>query len=208
MGNHEVDRTKVPEEDKAIVQAENRIGKFSDFYYRIISKDAIPWVEEYKQFEKDYYTQNAVAGHSYEQDKLASYHTINIDGQIVHIMSLNSAWVTCTSEEYVWIEREQIMDFNRKVRTSPRAINIVVSHNHFMDIDDRNQQVAICNALTSFVNICFIGHTHQGDDNGIETDEGYTYFNIAPGLNLANVRERMAEFLNGFMIVDYNLSER
>jgi len=208
MGNHEVNRAEVPAEDKAIAQSENRAGKFSDFYYRIISKESIPWIEEYKQYEKDYYTQNAVAGHSYEQDKLASYHTINLDGQIVHVMSLNSTWATCTSEEYVWIERDQIMDFNRKVRTNPRAINIVVSHNHFMDIDDRNQQVAICNALTSFVNICFIGHTHQGDDNGIETDEGYTYFNIAPGLNLANMRERWDEYLNGFMIVDYNLSER
>ena len=207
MGNHEVVRKHVPTEDATIVQDERREKRFVDFYFRLISKETIPWIEEFKQFEKEYYAQNEGEGHRYEQDKLESYHTINLDGQIVNIMSLNSAWATCTSDEYVWIDREQISKFYRRIKTNTRAINIVVSHNHYVDITDRNQQVAISNDMSNFVNICFAGHTHQGDDVTEDKESGSTYFNIAPGMNMANVRRRESDFRNGFMIVDYNIAD-
>jgi 3',5'-cyclic AMP phosphodiesterase CpdA len=208
MGNHEVVRKEVTENEVKILNAKIKGGNLDEFYWRIIGKESIPWLEEFKQFEKEYYQQNSEPDHKYEQDKLASYHTINLKGQIVNIMSAITPWATFTKKEYVWIERDQISNFYKKVKSRPRDINIIVGHNHYQDVNSRNQRVALCEELTQFVNICFSGHTHQGDDKGEDTAEGYTYFNVAPGLNMVNMRKRESDYRNGFMIVDYNLSEK
>lgn len=207
MGNHEVVRKSVPQEDKNILQTQDRDGRFDDFYWRIISKDSIPWIEDYKLFERDYYADNIDVDslHTYNQDKLEAYHTININGQVVNIASLYTTWATCTEEEFVFIHREQLSKFRGKVKSSLRAINIIFGHNHYQDIADIKQRTAICNDITSFANICFSGHTHEGADRGVDTDKGYTYFNIAPGMNQRNMRRRECDYCNGFMIVEYDM---
>ena len=53
-------------------------------------------------------------------------------------MSINTVWASCTKEEYVNINIEQINEFKRKVQYSHGAINILVGHNNYDDIVHSN----------------------------------------------------------------------
>lgn len=207
IGNHEIVRKKVPQEDIDILH-NNREHLLEDFYWRIMSRDNITWLEDYKSFEKEYYLNHNNEEHKYIQKELDSFHSINIGGQIVNLMSINTVWPSCTEEEFVYINIEQINEFKRKVQCRPDAINILLGHNNYDDIIHcKNQQERILNAITDFVHISFSGHTHQGMERGIENEHGNTYFNIAPGLNRVNIGTNNANYRNGFMIVDYCLHE-
>lgn len=208
MGNHEIVRKKVPQEDIDMLQDINREQLFEDFYWRILSRYNIAWLEDYNSFENNYYLGHGNENHQYTQNKLGAFHSLNIDGQIVNIMSINTVWASCTKEEYVNINIEQINEFKRKVQYSHGAINILVGHNNYDDIvHSKTQQEIILNAITDFVHISFSGHTHQGIERGIENEHGNTYFNIASGLNRMNIGTNNANYRNGFMVVDYCLHE-
>ena len=205
MGNHEVIRYKLPEEDKQVLI--KSVDNFEDFYWRIISKDSIPWIEDFKQFENEFYT-GISENHVYTQEQLYSCHKLNIDGQVVNIMSLNTAWATCTRDEYVYIAKNDLLEFEHKVKLTPRATNFIIGHNHYRDVSDKKIHPTLFNCISEFTDVYLCGHTHQGFEYIEESHKGNVFFSVAPSMNRCNIHKPVEDYKNGFMIIDYTPASR
>lgn len=208
MGNHEVVRKALPNTDKTIMEDTNRKNPLEDLYWHIVSNDSAPWVEDYKKFEIDYYNLHSNPLHEFKQGPFTSFHKFNLNGQIIHFMCLNTSWATCTEEEKVYVSIEQFNTFSAEMSEAPMAINVAVGHNHYTDIKDLRQQNKVLTAITSFADLSFWGHTHQGLDRRIGTEMGDTCFSIAPALNKDNVGEKDIDYQDGFKIINFDLPNK
>lgn len=201
MGNHEIIRSKASDDDKRILKKD--AVEFKNFYWRIRSNNPVPWIDDFNQFEKDFYT-DISENHKYSQYQLYSCHELNLDGQIVNVMNLNTVWASFTDEEYVHIDLYDLSEFRNKVKSTPRAINFIVGHNYYRDVTDKTLHPNLLHCLSEFVNIYFCGHTHQGCESREESHKGNMFVSIAPSMNRYNISKPAPDYRNGFMIIDYN----
>lgn len=162
----------------------------------------IPWMKDYKDFEKDYY--EASGNTSYNFSPFVSTLIIDINGVKAGIAMLNSAWRNFYGTYHqVVLGQHQVTDAADELEGCD--VKIAVAH-HSYDMLEEFERINVRDALIKNFNIFFSGHKHSDKPSILENDLGRLLCAITPGIIPNNDKEEAGTYKNGFFLYDYNVN--
>lgn len=206
MGNHEIDRSAVGGDDKD-QEITDRLKNHEDvdWYIHNDGKDQ-PRIAEYNRLRDTYWQE-------YKEDatiKLTPFQygiKFNIDGKVVGVNCLNTAW-RCykseTDEHKIVLGKSQITDSRDFFEDC--HIRLAVGHHHpnMMNPFETN---TLKDLIARNYDAFFCGHTHDNDGEYVGRASGSCFYFTSPG-TLSTNESAERQYRNGFMVIDYELDER
>ena len=206
MGNHEIDRSAVGGDDKD-QEITDRLKNHEDVdrYIHNDGKDQ-PRIAEYNRLRDTYWQE-------YEEDAtimLTPFQygiKLNIDGKVVGVNCLNTAW-RCykseTDEHKIVMGKSQITDSRDFFEDC--HIRLAVGHHHpnMMNPFETN---TLKDLIARNYDAFFCGHTHDNDGEYVDRPAGSCFYFTSPG-TLSDNESAERKYRNGFMVIDYEQDER
>ena len=203
-GNHDVNRSVDSKYQEtglfSLLKSENDISELMNDETCI---NSVRRMIAFKNFEKRYYS--SIEGVMYKYGFFESSLMVNINGVLVGISLLNSAWRSWNSDAdkgRLLIGREQVINSLSFINKS--QVKLALSHHDIVwlaDFDSTEIQKYICKNYDMF----FTGHTHSSNECYQIKPEGSTFNIVAPGVLSANIGVEKDEYTNGFSLIDYDL---
>ena len=206
LGNHEVDRSAVGGDDKD-QEITDRLKNHEDvdWYIHNDGKDQ-PRIAEYNRLRDAYWRE-------YQGDATVMLTPfqygvkLNIDGKMVGVNCLNTAW-RCykseTDEHKIVMGKSQITDSRDFYEDC--HIRLAVGHHHpnMMNPFETN---TLKDLLARNYDAFFCGHTHDNDGEYVDRASGSCFYFTSPG-TLSTNESAERKYRNGFMVIDYEQDER
>jgi predicted MPP superfamily phosphohydrolase len=196
-GNHEVVRDLRNDVSIGKIKTENGVEDF------LGNNDTVPHLQDFLCFQKEYYDLLDVPGLEVKHNGLSITLKMPINGKMVGISLLNTAWM-CGSDN----DRGKIMLGLSQINPSWSGIadcqiKIAISHHHynFLEECDGNK---ISEVLHKHYDIYAVGHTHGMKTTHEEDENGSLFISVAAGNLYDNLHEERKMYKNGFTILDYN----
>ena len=205
-GNHEIDRSAVGDEKKD-QEITDLLKSHSDvdWYMHNDGKDQ-PRIAEYNRLRDKYW-------HEYQGDakvQLTPFQygvKLDIDGKIVGINCLNTAW-RCykseTDEHKIVLGKSQITDSREFFEDC--HIRLAIGHHH-PNAMSQFESNTLKNLIARNYDAFFCGHTHDNDGEYVERVSGSCFYFTSPG-TLSTNESAERKYRNGFMVIDYEQDER
>lgn len=196
-GNHDFVN---PEED-VMADLEGKTEN-ADAVANVLCDDSfsvIPWMKDYKDFEKEYYV---ASNATYKMSPFQSIIIVDVDGKKVGIAMLNSAWRQFYPKKYnqVILGRHQVI--NAALDLEGCDVKLAVGHNHY-DMLQEFEQYYVREALIANFDIFFSGHKHSDKPMFVKNNCGKLLNAITSGTKYGNESDVQEEYKNAFFVIDY-----
>jgi len=203
-GNHDIDRRADKERiDNALYNDLQSIEKINEFIDANDLSDGASRIIPYKEFEKKYYM-----GTDHEITNFASTFKYSIAGVKIGVTGFNSSWRCYDSDK----DKGKILLGERQVALATQRLEecdlkIAVIH-HPLDWFSSVERKQITSMIYRNYNMMFCGHVHESESFYTTSmfNDGL-FISTAPANWSGNVRNKDRDFFNGYVYVDYNLSE-
>lgn len=203
-GNHDVDCSKISKIlENGLKSTLINSEAVSEFEKSISNEnyEGLERVLPFKEFEKEFYSGISDSYISY----FSSNHIRNYNGIKVGITCLNSVWrYNKTDDNLIFGERqlEESID-----RIKDCDIKILLSH-YCINCSAQFERDVYLNLTSEFYPIQLFGHTHsQKTYCESNNNEGFYFVNRSTGLLKNNAKSFDIRYLNGFSIIDFDISE-
>ncbi|WP_312196227.1 metallophosphoesterase [Epilithonimonas vandammei] len=201
-GNHDIDRFADDEIDenglKATLVNSEKVNEFINKSEQTKDFRRIKRVEDYKKFEYELY-RNVTE----KEQSIFSFSTkLNINGQKVGVVSLNSSWRCVDDDDFgkLLIGDTQLNNNFQFIKDCDIKIGIV---HHQLDWLSVIEKSTIQSHINKEFDIIFSGHVHETQSQMITGFTGTCFYNVSPsGLN--QIRSDSEKYKNGFTVVDFN----
>lgn len=206
-GNHDINQNPNEKKDN------NRLTKelcnsqeLDKFMHKSDFADRVPRIKEYNTFRDEIW---ATIGGEVEtkSSPLQLCVKLKIDGKIVGINCLNTAWRCFDSKtdfQKILMGKSQINDEKEFFRSCD--IRFAVGH-HAPSFMNPFEVPDLWSVITRNFDCFFSGHTHDKEGRYEARPEGSCFFFNAPGTLCANI-SAPDSYKNGFMVIDYEQDER
>lgn len=206
LGNHEIDRSAVGGDDKD-QEITDRLKNHEDvdWYIHNDGKDQ-PRIAEYNRL-RDAYWQEYKGDAIIKMTPFQYGVKLNIDGRVVGINCLNTAW-RCynsdTDEHKIVMGKPQITDSRDFFEDCHLRLAVGHHHPNMMNPFETN---TLKDLIARNYDAFFCGHTHDNDGEYVDRPAGSCFYFTSPG-TLSDNESAERKYRNGFMVIDYEQDER
>ena len=206
LGNHEIDRSAVGGDDKD-QEITDRLKNHEDvdWYIHNDGKDQ-PRIAEYNRL-RDAYWQEYKGDAIIKMTPFQYGVKLNIDGRVVGINCLNTAW-RCynsdTDEHKIVMGKSQITDSRDFFEDCHLRLAVGHHHPNMMNPFETN---TLKDLIARNYDAFFCGHTHDNDGEYVDRPAGSCFYFTSPG-TLSDNESAERKYRNGFMVIDYEQDER
>ena len=206
LGNHEIDRSAVGGDDKD-QEINDRLKNHEDvdWYIHNDGKDQ-PRIAEYNRL-RDAYWQEYKGDAIIKMTPFQYGVKLNIDGRVVGINCLNTAW-RCynsdTDEHKIVMGKSQITDSRDFFEDCHLRLAVGHHHPNMMNPFETN---TLKDLIARNYDAFFCGHTHDNDGEYVDRPAGSCFYFTSPG-TLSDNESAERKYRNGFMVIDYEQDER
>lgn len=203
-GNHDVDCSKISKFLESGLKTTLIDSESVNEYENSISEENQEGLERilpFKDYEKTFYKDVSNSFLTY----FSSNHIRNYNGIKVGITCLNSVWRYNKNDENLIFGEKQLEESIELLKDCD--IKILLSH-YSIDYASQFERESYSNLTSEFYPIQLYGHTHsQKSYCESNHNEGFYFVNRSTGLLKNNAKTTDVRYLNGFSVIDFDISE-
>jgi len=199
-GNHDFNRTQLDEfKDYPLREKLLQNPETVERYIQSVrdSKNSLTGIEDYKQFEKEYYD-SAPKCPDYFYSPFDS--TFLLENGKIGVSAFNSSWLCYDDDDIgnILLGESQILHSLEKI--SDAQIKVAIIHHpfeYFVTTDYRSFR----STLYSNYDIILLGHTHKLISQKLDDLDGDLFISVGKSLN--SLKSECTDYSNGYSIIDY-----
>ena len=171
------------------------------------SDNYIKRIVDFKAFEKEYYKKYCKSS-EYKYSKFCSNFKLLIDGHLVGISALNTAW-RCWHSDH---DKNTIIMGASQIQNSLSFLEecefkIAISHHHYTFLNQFEIDL-VQNLLYENYDMYLCGHIHSPKSSYQFSPSGKIFEAIVRGILSQNINETNSSYKNGFNVVDYDFEKK